>query len=87
MATDPAVAERREAFHAQLEARVAPRTPTFMLRPDLPYVPGRCFSCGDAFPAMRFGRCWRCSVAWRLACNLPIPADLAKAIDDAKVIT
>ena len=83
MATDPAVAERRDAFHEQVETIPAP---PFLFRANVPYVPGRCFSCGDAFPALHFGRCWRCSVAWRLVCDLPISKNVAAAIDTAKVI-
>ncbi len=56
-------------------------------RPGVPYVPGSCFSCGDALAALRFGRCWRCSLAWRLAVRLPVPADLAVVLDDVKVLT
>jgi hypothetical protein len=43
----------------------------------------------DIIPALTgrpaFGRCWRCSLAWRLACRLPIPAELAVVMDTAKV--
>ena len=34
----------------------------------------------------RFGRCWRCSLAWRLACRLQIPPELAQAYDESKVV-
>ena len=32
-----------------------------------------CFSCGDALPQLIYARCWRCSLAWRLACRPPPP--------------
>ena len=82
---DAGVVERRDAFRLQLEAAPAPCVPAFLFKPGLPYVAGSCFSCGDGLPELRFGRCWRCSLAWRLACRLPVPADLASALDGARV--
>lgn len=41
--------------------------PALIFRPDTPYVEGVCFSCGDALDTARWGRCWRCSLGWRLA--------------------
>ena len=32
----------------------------------------------------RFGRCWRCSLAWRLAAGTPLPVAIAQARDEAK---
>jgi hypothetical protein len=84
-ATDAGVHKRRDEFHRQLEAATPPAVPAFLFKGGIPYVQGTCFSCGDALPEARFGRCWRCSLAWRLACRLPIPADLAAAMDTAKV--
>jgi hypothetical protein len=77
------VDERRERFRQQLEASAAPVVPAFLFKP-VPYVASVCFSCGDANGRATFGRCWRCSLAWRLACRLAIPANLAAAIDDAR---
>jgi hypothetical protein len=82
---DPAVVERRDLFRRQLEATPAPQVPSFLFRPDVPYVRSACFSCGDSLPEPRFSRCWRCSLAWRLACRLPVSTELAAAIDAARV--
>jgi hypothetical protein len=84
---DEQVAARRHAFREQLARAAAPRVPAFLFREGVVYAKGTCFSCGDPLPQPTFGRCWRCSVAWRLACRPPIPADLAAALDSAKVIT
>lgn len=82
---DDGVQARRDVFEFQLAQTPAPCVPAFVFRSDVPYVPGVCFSCGDRQPALRFGRCWRCSLAWRLACRLPVPAALADALDAARV--
>lgn len=82
---DVGVQARREAFAAQLVLTQAPGVPAFLFKAGLPYVKGTCFSCGDALPELRFSRCWRCSLAWRLVCTLPVPADLAAALDVARV--
>ena len=82
---DPDVLERRDVFRLQLEATPAPAVPTLLFRSDVPYVRATCFSCGDSLPESRFSRCWRCSLAWRLACRVPISMDLAAAIDTARV--
>lgn len=81
---DAGVQARREAFRAQLNAAPAPSVPAFLFRADVPYTRGLCFSCGDGLPELRFSRCWRCSLAWRLACRLPISSDLATVIDSAR---
>lgn len=81
---DAGVQARRAVFQLQL-ALTAPRIPGFLFKSDVPYVRGVCFSCGDGLPELRFSRCWRCSLAWRLACRLPVPADLAAALDAARV--
>ena len=83
---DDGVVDRRDAFRAQLEVTAPQMTPAFLFRPDVPYVAGRCFSCGEVNGRATFGRCWRCSLAWRLACRLPIPADLAAVIDSARKV-
>lgn len=82
---DAGVQGRRDLFRQQLEAAPAPTVPAFLFRPDVPYVRGRCFSCGDALPELHFSRCWRCSLAWRLACRLPMSLELGAAIDVARV--
>lgn len=83
---DAGVRVRRDEFQRQLEAAPAPTAPAFLFRPAVPYARGRCFSCGDGLPEPRFGRCWRCSLAWRLACRLPVDSALADARDAAKVV-
>jgi hypothetical protein len=82
LSSDAAIHTRRDAFRHQLAAAPAPTVPAFLFRPGVPYVRGRCFSCGDALDALRFGRCWRCSLAWRLACCMPIPTS---AYDEARL--
>jgi hypothetical protein len=84
--TDTGVQARRTLFEFQLTQTPAPRVPAFLFVADLPYLQGRCFSCADVLPEPRFARCWRCSLGWRLACRLPIPPDVAAALDSAKVI-
>lgn len=81
---DPGVLARRDVMRAQLDGARA-GVPPLLFRPDVPYVLGRCFSCGDALEQFSVGRCWRCSLAWRLACRLPVPVDLAVALDAARV--
>jgi hypothetical protein len=83
---DDEVQRRRSAFDAQLAVTPAPRLPPFLLQHGLPYVPGRCFSCDEALLTRSYGRCWRCSLAWRLACRLPLTEPVAEALDAAKVI-
>jgi hypothetical protein len=83
LATDAAVHARRDVFRQQLETAHPPTVPAFLFRPDVPYAQGTCFSCGETLSAVRFGRCWRCSLAWRLACHLSIPVN---ASDDARVV-
>lgn len=73
---DSGVVNRVCAFTRQADALPAPRVPAFLFSPDVPYVKGRCFSCGDLLLEFRYSRCWRCSVAWRIVCRLPIPEAL-----------
>jgi hypothetical protein len=86
LVADAEVQARRDAFRQQVEATPAPMVPAFLFKVGICYTKGRCFSCGDKLPELRFGRCWRCAVAWRLACRLPIDAALADALDGAKVL-
>jgi hypothetical protein len=83
---DRGVQERREAFAAQLAHTPPPGVPAFLFRPEVPYVKGTCFSCGVVLRSLVFARCWRCSLAYRLACGLSIPADLIIAMDAARVV-
>jgi hypothetical protein len=83
---DRGVQERREAFAAQLAHTPPPGVPAFLFCPEVPYVKGTCFSCGVVLRSLVFARCWRCSLAYRLACGLSIPADLIIAMDAARVL-
>lgn len=83
---DREVQERREAFADQLAHTRPPGVPPFLLRPQVPYVEGMCFSCGVGLHTLVFGRCWRCSLACRLACGLSLPLDLVMAMDAARVV-
>ena len=46
--------------------------PALVFQAGVPYVKALCFSCGDPLGEPRYGRCWRCSLAWRLAMQVPI---------------
>jgi hypothetical protein len=83
---DRDVQERRDAFAAQLIHTRPPGVPTCLLRPDVPYVKGTCFSCGAGLNSLVFGRCWRCALACRLACGRSIPVDLVLAMDAARIV-
>jgi hypothetical protein len=85
VATDVGVHDRRDVFRRQHAATPTGTLPFFQFRRGVPYTRGACFSCGDQLPDVRFGRCWRCSLAWRLACRLPVGTDLAGALDTARV--
>ena len=64
---DEGVQERLEAFKAQ-----KPSTAPVLIR-GFRYVAGVCFACGTrSQDRTRFGRCWRCALALRLAWNLTI---------------
>ena len=83
---DPGVQERRWAFAEQL-ARAPSDVPVPRLAfREAPYVSGRCHSCGEVLEGPRWGRCWRCALAW--PARVPgcrFRPDLAVAIDGAKV--
>ena len=85
ISTDAGIVARRDVFAQQLAQTPAPTVPAFIFKPDVPYMQGTCFSCGDGLPELHFGRCGRCSIAWRLACRVPVPAELAAAFDTARV--
>ena len=83
---DAGVQERVEVFRAQLEADPTTVGP-FLFTPGVPYTKGICFSCSAGLPPdAGFGRCWRCSLAWRLAVGVPIPVEQAAAYDEARVV-
>ena len=73
---DTGVQERLEVFAWQLKtAPPGVLVPQFVFR-DAPYIKGHCHACGEALERVRWGSCWRCSVARRLVCGAPVPADL-----------
>ena len=82
---DAGVQERVEIFRAQLEASPGTVGP-FLFKAGVLYSKGVCFSCGEGLPEPSFGRCWQCSLAWRLAYRLPVPAELVAACNEAKVV-
>ena len=82
---DQGVQERVAVFRAQLEADPTTIGP-FLFTAGVPYRRSFCFSCGADLPDVCFGRCWRCSLGWRLAYRLPVPAALAAAHDEARVV-
>jgi hypothetical protein len=79
-----AVQARRQVFVAQLAA-AGECVPPLVFKPGTAYVPGACYSCREPLPHPRHGRCWRCALAARLACQAPIPGDVMTAYDDARV--
>ena len=83
---DDGVQERLAAFKLQLREAPEGSTPDFVFRPGTAYAAGVCFSCGDALPETRWGRCWPCSLAWRMAAGVPIPSDRAAGYDGARVV-
>ena len=83
---DDGVQGRLAAFKLQLREAPEGSTPDFVFRPGTAYAAGVCFSCGAALSETRFGRCWRCSLAWRMAAGVPVSAELAAAHDGARVV-
>ena len=59
---DSGVCARRDVMRQQIEhAPTDCVLPALLFRPNVSYVTGRCFSCGDALQRFRVGRCWRCA--------------------------
>jgi hypothetical protein len=83
---DAGVSTRRAVMRKQIEGATPCSGWMLLYRRDVPYVPGICFSCGDSLANGRFGRCWRCSLAWRLAAGVPVPAAIADALDAARLV-
>ncbi len=83
---DAGVEARVEVFKAQLATTPAPAMPAFLFKPNVPYIRGICFACGERLPHLKFGRCWRCSVAWRLAACIRLDVELVRGRDEAKTI-
>ena len=82
---DDGVQRRLEVYRAQIEVAPDTRGP-FLYVAGVAYVRGICFSCAARLPAPAFGRCWRCSLAWRMAASVPIPAERAAVYDGARVV-
>lgn len=81
---DDGVQARIAAFKQQLASTPAPGIPSFLFKVGVPYQEGFCFSCGDPLLVLRYGRCWKCSLAWRLAAKVSTVDDTS--FDEAKVI-
>ena len=85
--SDEGVQDRREAFARQLEtAPPGVLVPRLVYR-EAPYINGHCHACGEALECARWGSCWRCMLARRLACRAPVPPDLFTAYDEARICT
>ena len=82
---DEGVVARVATFRQQLIESPPGTAPAFVFTPT-PYVKAICFSCGAVLEAQRYGRCWRCSLAWRMAARVPIAATWSAAYDTAGVI-
>ena len=82
---DDGLQARRACFAAQLAATTA-GLPAFLFQPNVPYQAGICFSCAESLPEPRFGRCWKCALAWRLAVGAKVHPEAASAIDSARVV-
>lgn len=81
---DEHVQARVTEYRRQLAASALGTLPAFVFAPNTPYTRGRCFSCNDSLNELRFGRCARCAIAWRLAARVPIDATMANALDSAR---
>jgi len=66
--SDPGVQARVEVFRRQIAAaRPATAMPSLVFRRVVPDTSDSCFSCGDPVGPERWGRCWRCALAARVA--------------------
>ena len=82
---DDGVQERLQVYRGQLEAAPGTRG-AFLFLAGVPYTRGACFSCAAILPVPEFGRCWRCSLAWRMATGVPIPVEQGAVYDAARVV-
>ena len=64
---DEGVQERLVAYKQQLAKVPKGSTTDFVFQRGTPYAKAVCFSCGATLQELQHGRCWRCSLAWRLA--------------------
>ena len=82
---DEGVHARRALLRRQLDAAGPPSIPSFLVCPNVPWERGTCFGCGDPNASGRDGRCWRCSLAWRLVGRVSISGDLGAGSGTARV--
>jgi hypothetical protein len=82
---DAGTQDRIRVFAAQYAARPeGVLVPAFVYRPGAPYAPHRCLSCTEPLPeGIRWGRCRRCAVAWRLVVGAPVREAWMVAYDSA----
>ena len=83
---DDGVQERLVVCKQQLRKAPEGTTPDFVFKRGTIYARAVCFSCAAALPEPEYGRCWRCSLAWRMAVGVSIPAEPAAAHDGARVV-
>ena len=82
---DEGVEARVAAYRQQLRDSPPGTAPAFVFKAT-PYVKAICFSCGARLEEQGYGRCWRCSLAWRLAARVPLAAASVVAYDTAGVL-
>ena len=85
---DIEVKERQAVFVAELysaQRRGVP--PTFAFVAGVSPVAGRCQSCGCALETRRFGSCFRCALALRLALGTDWSPDALRHYDEARVVS
>jgi hypothetical protein len=74
-AWDLGVCQRREVFAQQIAASDG-AIPALVFVPHITYTRGVCFSCSARLPEPKYGRCWRCRLAWRLTVGLDTTSDV-----------
>ena len=78
---DEGVQARRVVMKQRFDTAADPMVvPSLLFRCDVPDVAGVCFRA-----LIGYGRCWRCSLAWRLASRAPLAPEFATAFDAARV--
>jgi hypothetical protein len=82
---DDGVTDRRVAFEKVLSEATGATLPALLFRAGVPYTRHTCYSCGDSI-SQSWGRCWRCSLAARLACRQGIHADWIASYDAARAV-
>jgi hypothetical protein len=82
---DVGVVDRRVVFDGLIAEHRDVVLPALVFKAGVPYARHICYSCADALPNA-WGRCWRCSLAARLACRQIIPTDWFAAYDAARLV-